>query len=105
MWISKREFEALTEQVEFWRARADREQRRGDALVDQALMEAGRAPASPEVLDEQRVTAESMKLKAEALMKEFRLANVDDDGSEIEMNEDGGVPVSAEALEALRGKA
>lgn len=100
MWISKREYESLTAQVQFWQERADREQKRADALVDQALLESGRAPASPEILAEQRVTSKEMKEKAEETFRQMLNMNIDCDDSEW-IDGDGMVKLSPDAARVL----
>ncbi len=98
MWISRREYERLVGDIELWRDKAEREQKRADAAIDQALTEAWRQPLS---LNEPTVDAKAMREQAEAMLLKMRDLETDDDGSDLG-EELSFSPDVVEALKAVK---
>lgn len=90
MWISKREYQSLTAQIEFWQQKATDEQARADRVVDEILAEAGRRPVSQEHATSVRASAADMKAAAAEQLKQFQEAFEEDDGSDF-ISEDGNI--------------
>lgn len=96
MWISQREYDRLLADVERERERADREQGRADAAVNQALLEAGRAPLP----SGQPVT--NMLEEAKTMMSAFAEVYGDGDDSDV-VDGEGMMRMAPEAVAALAG--
>lgn len=88
MWISKREYNFLNQQLEYYRTQAERERRRADELANNLLMTNGLPPATglerPDPSPEDHPRAIQAKLKhfmAEMLNEETMESINDGEGS------------------------
>jgi len=98
--VSQREYDSWLAQIEHWQGMFEREQRRADALVDQVLVEGGRAPVSHV---ENRAGTVDMQKAAREMFEQMNVAMSDGDGSDF-IDENDMVRIAPDAVAALGGK-